>query len=94
MEIIGKTDKGFILVATEDELANLCGYYGRHYGDDSHKRLGIGSRVDISSMFKQLYYMAQNQDYIKRAQDTLIDAAKRLEPVIPIIDAVVKRKAE
>jgi hypothetical protein len=61
MKIIGKTDKGFILEAHEDEIAKLIGYHyessmparkNQSYG--SHDKLKIGDEINVAKMFQHL----------------------------------------
>jgi hypothetical protein len=50
VKVIGKTEGGYILEASNDEVANLIGYYSTY--DKDYKRPNCGDNIQISSMYK------------------------------------------
>ena len=90
MKIIGYTEKGYMLDATKEEIANLIGFYST-YGEDFRKRFtGIDSEINVSGMYKQLYGLAEKHDYIERAKDNLKQCIDLLDTVNPLINVSIK----
>lgn len=89
MKIIGSKKDGFILEASEREVANLVGYYSeyemRRSGDP--KELKVGDEVKVHEMYRRLYTLSSRRGEIKTAQKMLRDAASELELVDPILAA-------
>jgi RNA polymerase-interacting CarD/CdnL/TRCF family regulator len=96
MKIIGTTKGGFILEASENELANLTGYYSEYQRRDkaAEKELKVGDTIMVSEMYHRLYVIARRRGEIKTAQKMLLDAASELELVDPIIAASEDPKVE
>lgn len=96
MRIIGKTEKGFLLEATEDEVANLLGYYGsyslpkREYYHSCEK-LRIGDEVNIAAMFKHLYGLASESREIVMTVAKLRAAADLIGTLPNPLTAVVAK---
>ena len=89
MKIIGYTGKGYMLDATKEEIANLIGFYGT-YGEEFRKKsIGIGSEINVSGMYKQLYGLARGYDDIERAKDNLKRCIELLDIVNPLIDVSI-----
>lgn len=94
MKIIGTTKDGFILEASENEVANLIGYYSRY--DMREKETAPpkpGDTIRIHEMYQRLYVLASRRGQIKTAQKMLLDAASELELVDPILAAGDEPKA-
>jgi hypothetical protein len=66
MKIIGKNADGWIVDISEDELANLTGYYSHYSNVDGYKKPAIGDIVQVSKMYHKLHEMA---DADKRIQE-------------------------
>lgn len=79
MKIIGVAERGFVLVASEDEVANLLGHY--YSGTREMPKLKIGDDVVVSKMYTQLRELA-------RAPEKLADAKKNLETVVAALELV------
>lgn len=90
MKIIGRTEKGYILDATKEEVANLIGFYSAYEKDFRKKSIGIGSEINISGMYKQLYGLAVKHDDIEKAKDNLKRCIELLDIVNPMIDISIK----
>ena len=90
MKVIGYTEKGYMLDATKEEIANLIGFYST-YGEEFRKKsIGIGSEINVSGMYKQLYGLAGKYDDIERAKDNLKRCIELLDIVNPLIDVSIK----
>lgn len=73
MKIIGKTDDGYILTATKDDIAGIQGYYR------TEKRNDIGDCIDayglfrkynsVSSAFKQIDQLRNAAEILNSAAD-------------------------
>lgn len=55
MQIIGVTENGFVLTASQDEVANLVGYHSRYSGGSAIQKLKPGNEIKIAGMFRHLY---------------------------------------
>ena len=90
MKIIGKTQKGYILDASEDEVANLIGYYGEYSLREQCGKLNIGDEIQISRMYEQLYKLHDNHKDIERAKECLTQCIENMEEVLPVIHVSIK----
>ena len=90
MKVIGYTEKGYMLDATKEEIANLIGFYGTYGEEYKKKSIGIGSEINVSGMYKQLYGLAGKYDDIERAKDNLKRCIELLDIVNPLIDINIK----
>ena len=90
MKVIGYTGKGYMLDATKEEIANLIGFYGTYVEEYKKKSIGIGSEINVSGMYKQLYGLARGYDDIERAKDNLKRCIELLDIVNPLIDVSIK----
>lgn len=91
MRIIGKTDDGFILQATCDEVANFAGYYYAYSGEAKahHFKPDVGVEIAIGEMYQQLYSLAGAIAKVRCAQSNLRAVADLLEPVCPLIQEAI-----
>lgn len=90
MKVIGYTEKGYMLDASKEEIANLIGFYAP-YGEEFRKKsIGIGSEIKVSGMYKQLYGLAVSYENIERAKENLKRCIELLDIVNPLIDISVK----
>jgi hypothetical protein len=80
MKIIGKTDEGFLLSATEDELAHLLGFNSSYSVEDRTKRLAPGQRIKVADLYKRL-------EKLGKLPKELADTAKALRGIADAIDA-------
>jgi hypothetical protein len=88
MKIIGKSENGFILEASRDEVANLIGYY--FSCSDGCKMPSIGDELQVSKMYRQLYDLKNRQPELQKVVGTLRGLADMLEPVCPVIEKAAK----
>ena len=90
MKVVGYTEKGYMLDATKEEIANLIGFYSTYGEEFRNKSIRIGSEINVSGMYKQLYGLAGKYDDIERAKDNLKRCIELLDIVNPIIDVSIK----
>lgn len=86
MKIIGKTHGGFILEATENEVANLCGYHSAYQTPPPKPEIGFG--IPVAGMYSQLYRLADHRRQVADLQDKLRNMADNLEPVKPFLESI------
>ena len=73
MRIIGKTDNGFILDASKDDVAAIEGLYSHE------KRFEIGDVIDIRGLFSKYSSVRsalRDIDRIKNSAQIIIDSAE------------------
>lgn len=90
MKVIGYTEKGYMLDATNEEIANLIGFYGTYVQEYKKKSIRIGSEINVSGMYNQLYGLAMSSEDIIRAKDNLKRCIELLDIVNPLIDISIK----
>lgn len=90
MKIIGKTDTGFLVDASGDELANLCAYASKW----SMEYKGIkdvivpGKVINVSALFSTLNTLAYQAEKVRQAQASLRAAAEALNFPIPFLQEI------
>lgn len=94
MKVIAKTRDGYMLEASEDDIAYLIGYNGRYSVSYDKSKLQIGDKINISAMYGQLYNLKENQPKLKNTVNILRSLADLLEPVCPVIEASLKEAAK
>lgn len=87
LKIIGKSEKGFILDASRDELANLVGYYW--LGENKCPKIEVGDKINISSMYGCLRDMKHAEQELKGVSQTLEAISKTVLLPIPLIQQVL-----
>jgi hypothetical protein len=88
VKVIGKTESGFIIEASKEEIANLTGYHSSY--SNGYKSPLVGVEIQVSKMFRQLYDLEHNQPELQKVVNTLRGMADLLEPVCPVIEKRVK----
>lgn len=79
MKIIGTTQNGFILEATENELANIAGYYSKFSGiSDKFK---LGTEIAVSDIYKQLDTLATAKAELAAIETQLTNVASTLKTI-------------
>ena len=96
MKIIAKSKNGYLLEATNDEIANLHGLYSAYafkqtYGEAPE--LQIGSDVPIAAMYRRLTAMAAVPGQLVQAKKTLEAAATLLSVAENITRPVLAEEA-
>ena len=82
MKIIGNTDDGFIIQATNDETYRLIGYFSQY--SDGRPTIKVGSEIPVNKMYNQLYHLSYHKKEIMEMQAKLRAAATLLDEVDPI----------
>lgn len=82
MKIIGKTDDGFIIEASQNEIANLIGYYF----SSECPIIEVGCIITINKIFYQLYNLARTRTKLDEIANELNTYADRLRLIQPIIN--------
>jgi hypothetical protein len=98
LKIIGVTgteySHGYILTATEDEVANLAGHYSGYQFCDKHKRRPqTGDSIEIAAMYRNLQSLANSKPQMEQARKILMAVADGLVLVEPVVEAVVAKAA-
>ena len=76
MKIIGKTEEGFIIEASKDDVAAMEGLYAHA------KRFEVGDLIDIYQLFSKINSLDiafNNIDRLKDAAEKAIEAATWIE---------------
>ena len=85
MKVIATTERGFILEAHKDEVANLIGF---HYASqDGIKMPKIGDNIEVAAMYQRLYRLEANKNALKDTAERIRGVADLLEAVNPIVEA-------
>ena len=92
MKVIGYTEKGYMLDATKEEIANLIGFYSTYSEEYRKSSIGIGSEINVSAMFKQLYDLHWRHDDVEKAKEKLRQCIDLLDEVNPLIDIKIDNK--
>jgi hypothetical protein len=92
MKVIGKTENGYIIEASRDDVANLVGYNSQY--STGYKSLSVGDEILVSKMFRQLYDLEHHQPELQKVVNTLRGMADLLGPVCPVIEKQVKEAAK
>lgn len=89
MKVIGKTDDGYILVASKDEVANLAGFYSAY---SEGVRVEVGREVKVSEMYGLLGRIRNAEGVLKEAAERMkaLSSLLELPPVIAEVAAEVK----
>lgn len=85
MRIIGKTESGFILTATDVEVHYILGESKPYY---DVQRMLIGTKIEVSEIYKHLKDQGKMIGQLKDAQSALRRIADRLElppAIIPVL---------
>ena len=83
MKVIGKSENGYIITATKDEIANLQGLYSQY--SDGFK-VNVGDELNITPF----YHMAKEANGIRSRRDELESVANHIDSALRIIDFVTK----
>lgn len=78
MNIIAKAKDGFILVATDDEVARILGFHSAY---SMNKKPEVGQSVDVSGLFDALIFE-------RSRPSALSDTAKKLRAEADKIDKI------
>lgn len=90
MKVIAKTKDGYLLEASETEIANLIGYYSQYESGFDRRGLNIGDSLKISEMFQQLYSLKKNLPLLSKTAAEFRNLADLLE----VKDPILRRRVE
>jgi hypothetical protein len=88
MKIIGKTQEGFILDASRDELANLLGFYGNYASGCPDWKLGMD--IQVSKLYERIHTMRKSEASLADCAKSLRNLADLLEPIDRLVTAALK----
>lgn len=77
MKIIATTQNGFILEATEVELANIAGYASKFSG--INEQFKIGTEIAVNAIFKKLDALALAKVELQATEDKLKALAQEIK---------------
>ena len=83
MKIIGKTDSGLLLSATETELANLVGFY--YSGSNGCPKFEPGMEIVVHQMYNQLRELKSNEVQLAQVATKLRMVADLLQLNDPVM---------
>ena len=84
MKIIATTPGGFLLSATEDEVANLLGGFSK-YDDGMRAQLVVGATIDARKLYDHWRNFQQIESNLSQAAASLRAAAGIIDTVPPMI---------
>jgi hypothetical protein len=88
MKIIAKTESGYLVDASENEIAQLHGYEG-HYDSDYRKAVSNavpGAEIDISKIVKAAKYVRTlDSAVLEQSHDRLLTMADKLSEVRDLV---------
>jgi hypothetical protein len=95
MKIVGRTDAGYLVEATELELANVAGHAYAHqapwaqkrgsgYGHDA-KPIPTGTVIEVTNRFQHLLAMETREADVREAAGTLRALATLAEKTLPSV---------
>lgn len=88
MKIIAKTETGYLVDASENEIAQLHGYEGA-YDSDYRKTISFGSRgseIDISKIVQAAKYVRTlDSAVLKQSTDRLLSMVEKLTEVRDLV---------
>lgn len=92
MKIIGRSENGYIIDASRNEIANLIGFYSDCGRSFDNQNIGIGCEINVHDMYHQLYDIANAHDDIEKAKERLKNCIDILDLVNPVININIKRE--
>lgn len=98
MNIIGKTQNGYIVTLDRNEMANLCGFYWKD-GDDflqwlaegrighDHGDIHVGSSIPVGEWWHRLRAIREREKELTKLSETLRGLADLVSGAWPMITA-------
>ena len=93
MKIIGKRRDGFIVQASESEIANILGYYGS-YPSAGCPKLEVGIEIEVSALYNRLNAMRKSEETLADCRKSLRSLADLIDPIDNLIKAAVQVEEE
>jgi hypothetical protein len=88
MKIIGQQEYGWILTATNEEIANFIGFYSSY--DRNFSRPKIGDEVLVSAVYEQLKGFARAKQQLDKFAAELRNIADALEIKSPLLRKAIE----
>ncbi len=85
-------DSHFIIDVSEDELANLCGYY--FHAECGCPHFEVGDEIPISEIYKRLYGLKRAEGDIARVTGSLKGIIDNLQLINPIIKSATEKAVQ
>lgn len=83
MKIIAKTEEGFLVDVSKEELERLEDLYYGH----SNGKYKVGTKIKVSEMYHQIKFMTEHKKTIDQAKDSLKKVMDNLEMIKPFVEA-------
>ena len=87
MKVIAMTKAGYLLEATADEVANICGYYSE-ISPEFDPTLEIGDEVKVSEIFSQYKALLGKKASLESALTDATEAKAKLETSIQTLESL------
>jgi hypothetical protein len=88
MKVIGTTKRGFLLDASDDEVARLIGYYSSYAVRDKFRKskvVNVGDEIQISEMYNSLIELVGKVKTMEQIRASLRAVAASMEIVDPLL---------
>lgn len=92
MKVVGTAEGGFLVSATEVELANICGAYGAHTAPWANSASNIrggtlqpGTVIPVADMYRRLCALAEGERKLKEGAANLRALATMMEANLPSV---------
>lgn len=88
MEIIGKSKEGFLIAASEDDIAHILGEYSAYRLREKKIEIKIGMVINVSPAYERLYWLEnRNRDFDQLCR-SLRYAADLIDDKRPLFDSI------
>jgi hypothetical protein len=88
MKVIATTKRGFLLDASDDEVAKLIGYYSAYTVKSKFSKsnvVNVGDEIQIAEMYKSLSELVGNVKTMEQVRASLRCVAASMEIVDPLL---------
>ena len=88
MKVIGTTKRGFLLDASDDEIANLIGYHSAYTVKSKFLKrevVNVGDEIQIGEMYKSLTELVGKVKTMEQIRASLLAVAASMEIVDPLL---------
>lgn len=100
MKIIGKSNRGFIVEATNEELVHICGFDYEHERREAAMRgksncgcskgLDIGDDIQVDKIWEMFTRIQSYEHKLLSAKATLAAVINGVDMVVPVVKAVAE----
>jgi len=88
MKVIGTTAKGFLLEASDDEIAKLIGYYSAYAVKNKFSKreiVNVGDDIQIAAMYNCFIELVEKVKTMEQIRASLRAVAASMEIVDPLL---------